>query len=305
VTSPSARRTLGTERHATLLSCEVVRTARSLQYPDSRITAIVFVAFPLTQWRRTAPRLQWRDRPGFAPGSWARACLLFRSGPRLPAAPSEYAGTDVPRCGVRSYMQGESKPPRRQASVSTRKGDGGTTRLGGGGQISKADTRVEAYGTIDELNTVIGVARARCTDPEICREIRAIQRELFVVGSAVSTRPEAKKPIPEIEKAMVSRLDELVERWEAEPEILRDWSLPGEYDGSAGFDVARAICRRAERANVRYVTAGGAIQPAVLEYLNRLSDVLWLAARVIEARAGVDARLRDDAHPGPPWSRAW
>lgn len=202
-------------------------------------------------------------------------------------------------------MQGEAKPPRRQASVSTRKGDGGSTRLGGGARISKADTRVEAYGSIDELNTAIGVARAQCPDREVCREFRAIQRELFIVGAAVSTRPEANTPIPEVEKAMVQRLDDLVERWEAEPGILRDWSLPGEYAGSAVFDLARAICRRAERASVRYVTAGGAIPAAVLEYLNRLSDVLWLAARVIEARAGVDSRLRDDAHPGPPWSRAW
>ncbi len=194
---------------------------------------------------------------------------------------------------------------RPQASVTTRRGDGGITRLGGGEAISKADARVEAYGAIDELNTAIGIARAHCADAEIRGEIRAIQRELFLVGSAVSTRAEAKKPIPEVGKAMIHRLDALVERFEAEPNVLRDWSLPGESLPSAHFDHARAICRRAERANVRYVTGGGAIQPAVLEYLNRLSDVLWLCARVLEARAGVDARLRDDAHPGPPWSRAW
>ena len=179
------------------------------------------------------------------------------------------------------------------------------TRLGGGDQISKADARVEAYGAIDELNTIIGLARSRCCDVELCREIRSIQRDLFAVGSAVSTRPEAKKPIPEISKAMVLRLDKLVERFEAEPNVLRDWSIPGECEEAAPFDVARAICRRAERANVRYVTNGGIVQPTVLEYLNRLSDVLWLCARVIEARHGIDARLRDEAHPGTPWSRAW
>jgi cob(I)alamin adenosyltransferase len=202
-------------------------------------------------------------------------------------------------------MSDNSRGIQRQASVSTRKGDAGLTRLGGGGQISKADARVEAYGAIDELNTVIGLARSRCDDAEICREIRSIQRDLFVVGSAVSTRSEAKKQIPEISKEMVLRLDELVERFEAEPNVLRDWAIPGEFEESAPFDVARAICRRAERANVRYVTGGGIVQPTVLEYLNRLSDVLWLCARVIEARHGIDARLRDDNHPGPPWSRAW
>jgi cob(I)alamin adenosyltransferase len=191
------------------------------------------------------------------------------------------------------------------SSISTRHGDGGVTRLGGGTSISKADARVEAYGAIDELNTAIGFARAFCEDAEIARDIRAIQRELFIVGSAVSTKADAKKPIPQIEKAMVVRLDELVERLEAEPGILRDWSIPGECRMSAAFDLARTICRRAERANVRYVTSGGVVQPAVLEYLNRLSDVLWLCARAIEARNGIDARLRDDEHPGPPWSRAW
>jgi cob(I)alamin adenosyltransferase len=202
-------------------------------------------------------------------------------------------------------MSDEGKPTRKQASISTRRGDAGETRLGGGGTISKADARVEAYGAIDELNTTIGLARTLCDDAEINAEIRAIQCELFAVGSAISTRPESNKPIPTIDKAMVGRLDGLVERFEAEPGILRDWSIPGEYRGSAAFDVARAICRRAERAAVRYVTGGGAVQPTVLEYLNRLSDVLWLCARVVEARAGIDARLRDEAHPGPPWSRAW
>lgn len=202
-------------------------------------------------------------------------------------------------------MSDEAKRTRAQASISTRRGDAGQTRLGGGETISKADARVEAYGAIDELNTMIGLARTLCDDAAIGAEIRAVQRELFAVGSAISTKPESKKPIPEITKAMVGRLDALVERFEAEPGILRDWSIPGEYRGSAAFDVARTICRRAERAAVRYVSGGGVVQPTVLEYLNRLSDVLWLCARAMEARAGVDARLRDAEHPGPPWSRAW
>jgi cob(I)alamin adenosyltransferase len=202
-------------------------------------------------------------------------------------------------------MSETGNAPRRRASISTRRGDGGETGLGGGGRISKADARVEAYGAIDEVNTMIGLARALCEDAEVCGELRAIQRELFAVGSAISTKPESHKPIPEITKAMVERLDVLVERWESESGVLRDWSIPGEYRGSAALDVARAIARRAERAAVRYVTGGGVVQPAVLEYLNRLSDVLWIAARVVEARAGIDARLRDANHPGPPWSRAW
>jgi cob(I)alamin adenosyltransferase len=202
-------------------------------------------------------------------------------------------------------MENDTSGKRPQASISTRHGDAGVTRLGGGTQISKADARVEAYGAIDELNTIIGLARTLCDDAPVCADIRAIQRELFAVGSAISTKPGAKNPVPEITKEMVAGLDALVTRLEAEPGILRDWSIPGEFTGSAAFDVARAVCRRAERAAVRYVTGGGVVQPTVLEYLNRLSDVLWLCARVIEARNGIDARLRDEAHPGPPWSRAW
>jgi cob(I)alamin adenosyltransferase len=199
----------------------------------------------------------------------------------------------------------DSNAPRAQSSISTRRGDAGETGLGGGGRVSKGDARVEAYGAIDEVNTMIGLARTLCEDVEICTELRAIQRELFAVGSAISTKPESRKPIPEISPALVARLDALVERWENEPGVLRDWSIPGEYRGSAALDAARAIARRAERAAVRYVSAGGAVQPTVLAYLNRLSDVLWIAARVVERRAGIDARLRDEQHPGPPWSRAW
>ena len=116
-------------------------------------------------------------------------------------------------------------------SISTRKGDTGNTGLGGGQRVSKGDLRVEAYGSIDELNTVIGVARAGCDDPQVGTLVRSIQRELFAVGSAVSTKPGSRREIPVIGKPMVARLDEMVEVMEAEPGILRDWSLPGRVPG--------------------------------------------------------------------------
>jgi cob(I)alamin adenosyltransferase len=190
-------------------------------------------------------------------------------------------------------------------SISTRRGDAGETATAGGQRVSKSDLRVEAYGTIDELNCTIGVARACCDDVEIAAFARSIQRDLFKVGSAVSTKPESKKELPVIEPAMVMRLDAAVDAFEALPGMLRDWSISGELRSSAGFDLARTVARRAERATVRLVASGAVIQPNVLAYLNRLSDVLWLMARKLECDAGVDARLRDDAHPGPPWSRAW
>ncbi len=203
-------------------------------------------------------------------------------------------------------MSESAQPRRRQSSITTRRGDAGQTGLGGGDRISKADARVEAYGAIDELNTTIGLARTLCDDVEITAELRLVQRELFAVGSAISTKPESRKPIPEIGGEMVARLDALVERLESEPGVLRDWSIPGEYRGSAALDMARAIARRAERAAVRYVTGGGIVQPNVLAYLNRISDVLWIAARVVEARAGINAALRDlEPTPAHPGRRAW
>ena len=191
------------------------------------------------------------------------------------------------------------------ASISTRRGDGGSTGRPGGARTSKSDLRVEAAGSIDELGAAIGLARAFCDDPQIAALARAVQRDLFPLGAAVSTKPGSRRPVPEIPTTMVARLDDAVATLEAEPGIAHDWTIAGEYRGSAAFELARTIARRTERNVVRMVTAGEKLQPAVLAYLNRLSDVLWLCARVVEARAGIDARLRDADHPGPPWSAAW
>jgi cob(I)alamin adenosyltransferase len=104
---------------------------------------------------------------------------------------------------------------------------------------------------------------------------------------------------------MVGALDREVERIEAMPGILDDWSVPGELAGSAAFDVARTVCRRAERLAVALHEAGEIENPHILAYLNRLSDVLWLIGRLLELRAGADAKLRSAETPGPRWSRAW
>jgi cob(I)alamin adenosyltransferase len=191
------------------------------------------------------------------------------------------------------------------SSISTRRGDDGETSARGGARISKGELRVEASGCVDELNAALGVARANCDDPEIAADVYAIQREMFPLGSAISSKPGGRKPVPEVDDAMVDRLDALVERLEAVPGIVRDWTVPGAHRTSAPFEVARTICRRAERNVVRAVSGGEVIPKNVLRYLNRLSDVLWLYARVLDGKAGVDASLRDERHPGPPWSSAW
>ena len=121
----------------------------------------------------------------------------------------------------------------------------------------------------------------------------------------MATPPESKKTPPVISLEDVAMLTDLVHRIEAIEGILSDWSLPGAHPESAAFEVARTVCRRAERHAVRFVENGGTIKPEIIAYLNRLSDVIWLFGRLIEFNAGVDARLRDETKTGPKWSRAW
>jgi len=190
-------------------------------------------------------------------------------------------------------------------SIATKRGDGGQTGLAGGIRISKADLRVESYGSVDELNTSLGFARSICQNKEIASWTEEIQRTLFRVGSALATPPESKKQPPIISTEDIDMLTNLVYRIEATEGILADWSLPGAHTESAAYEVARTVCRRAERAAVRFVENGGIVQPTVLPYLNRLSDVIWLFGRLIEFNAGVESRLRPESKGGPKWSRAW
>ena len=192
-------------------------------------------------------------------------------------------------------------------SIATKTGDGGETALAGGTRVSKADLRVEAYGTVDELNAVLGWARSICTHPRIPAWTETIQRTLFQVGGALSvdtrTQPHERRPSTVVSAEDVASLTEKVEQIEAIDGILADWSLPGAHPESAAFEVARTVCRRAERTAVRLQDAGEEVLPEAIQYLNRLSDLLWLFGRLIEHEAGIDARLRPEI--GASWSRAW
>lgn len=190
-------------------------------------------------------------------------------------------------------------------SIATKQGDKGQTGLAGGMRISKADLRVEAYGTVDELNTVLGFARSICSDAEIAGWTEQIQKQLFRVGSALATPDEGRKPVPEITVEDVDFLTQLVYQIEGMEGILADWSLPGAHRESAAYEMARTVCRRAERCAVRLAEDGVPVLAEVLAYLNRLSDLIWLFGRRIELSSGVDARLRDESKSGPKWSRAW
>jgi cob(I)alamin adenosyltransferase len=190
-------------------------------------------------------------------------------------------------------------------SIATKRGDGGQTGLAGGIRVSKSDLRVESYGSVDELNTFLGFARSICQNKEIAEWTEDIQRALFRVGSALATPPESKKKPPVISTEDVDKLTDLVHKIEATEGILADWSLPGAHTESAAYEVARTVCRRAERNVVRFIENGGIVQAEVLAYLNRLSDVIWLFGRLIELNAGINTRLRDEDKAGPKWSRAW
>jgi cob(I)alamin adenosyltransferase len=190
-------------------------------------------------------------------------------------------------------------------SIATKTGDRGTTALIGGARVSKADLRVETYGTIDELGAAMGFARSIAEDVEVNEITKSIQRELFAVCSVVATVRGKSKGASPVTQAMIDGLDAHVARIEAMPGIVGDWVLPGDHAAAAAYDVARTICRRAERLAVRLEDEGELIEPLVLTYLNRLSDLLWLLGRLLEVRAGVDSKLRTGAKRGAKWSKAW
>ena len=191
-------------------------------------------------------------------------------------------------------------------SISTKRGDAGQTGLAGGIRVSKSHIRVEAYGTVDELNASLGLARSFCQDEELRNRTFAIQKELFRVGSALATPPESRKAQVPVTQDMVDALTEQVHKIESIEGMLSDWSISGEHTAAAAYDVSRTVCRRAERNVVRLVEAGETVEPMVLAYLNRLSDLLWLFARKLEFDAGLNASLRTaNDKPGAHWSRAW
>ena len=191
-------------------------------------------------------------------------------------------------------------------SISTMRGDAGETSLAGGVRVSKASARVEAYGNVDELNSSFGFARSICEDAEMAAFSKTIQQELFKIGSSLATPSESPKPPVVIEPALVDKLTAEVHRLEAIDGMLADWSIPGEHRAAAAYDVARTICRRAERGLVRLQEAGATVAPAILAYLNRLSDLLWLFGRKLEHDAGVSASLREvTGKTGNRFSRAW
>lgn len=175
--------------------------------------------------------------------------------------------------------------------IYTRTGDSGQTGLFGGGRVSKGDLRVETYGTVDELNAHLGWAETLLRHLPLPAEIRALQAELLVLGADLATPEEATAAaaarIRRVDAAMTRRLEAWIDALDAELVPLTRFILPGGAPGAAALHVCRAVCRRAERAAVR-LAAVELVNPEVIVYLNRLSDLLFVLARWVNAREGVE-----------------
>jgi cob(I)alamin adenosyltransferase len=177
--------------------------------------------------------------------------------------------------------------------IYTRTGDEGDTGLFGGGRVPKDDPRVDAYGEVDELNAVVGFACAIEPMPRIDDLLVPIQRDLFSIGAILAT-PDAEKMHDHLLKAKIDaerieQLEQAIDAGEAELEPLRAFILPGGTPKSAALHVARTVCRRAER-RVVHLQKTVSFPPLVTIYLNRLSDLLFVLARVAARRAGAAER---------------
>jgi cob(I)alamin adenosyltransferase len=172
----------------------------------------------------------------------------------------------------------------RITRVYTRTGDEGETSLVDGSRVSKDDLRVTAFGEVDELNCVLGLARAWNEEPEIATILERLQNHLFTVGADLATPPGTE--VPRVSEELVTELEGLIDRLLEELEPLKEFILPSGTSVGSALHLARVVARRAERA---IVTLGRRenTNPEVLRYLNRLSDLLFVLARVANRRAGV------------------
>jgi len=186
-------------------------------------------------------------------------------------------------------MSRAADEPVRLTRIYTRGGDAGETSLGDGSRVSKLDERIAAYGTTDELNSLLGVVLADDCPPELWAPLRRIQNELFDVGADLCV-PFSIDGRLRVEQAMVDRLEELCDGFNESLPELKSFVLPGGTAASAGLHVARTVCRRAERETLVAARAHD-VNPLVAVYLNRLSDLLFILARAANALAGEDEPL--------------
>jgi len=185
---------------------------------------------------------------------------------------------------------GDRMPPLSR--LYTRAGDQGQTRLGGGQIVAKSDLRLECYGTVDELNSVLGLVRALEPCAEIAEPLLRIQNELFDLGSDLCFLEEdkGKWPLPQVRPDQIETLEQEIDSMQSQTGPLANFILPGGSRAAASLHVARTVCRRAERLCVR-LAEEETVAPLVIQYLNRLSDWLFAAPRLENAKAGVEEPL--------------
>ena len=173
--------------------------------------------------------------------------------------------------------------------VYTRRGDGGQTDLFGGGRVAKDALRVEAYGAVDELNAALGTAAAATAERDLRELLAALQSLLFALGGSLAT-PEAahraKSGLPEPKQGDIDELERRIDAFETELAPLTRFVLPGGTPAAAALHVARTVCRRAERRCVQ-LARDEDVDATCIAFLNRLSDLLFVMARVANQRAGV------------------
>ena len=174
--------------------------------------------------------------------------------------------------------------------VYTKTGDQGQTSLVGGARVSKASLRVDAYGDVDELNSVIGLARAQVNDKTVDEVLGLIQNDLFTLGADLASPSEIA--VPRIGESFVKKLEELADRFLAELEPLKEFILPGGSEVGAVLHLARTVARRSERRAVA-LSEIEELNAETIVYLNRLSDLLFILARVVNHRAGVLEKMTD------------
>jgi cob(I)alamin adenosyltransferase len=169
-------------------------------------------------------------------------------------------------------------------------GDDGTTGLLGGGRVAKDDPRLEAFGTVDEASSALGLARALTAHSRVRSICEELQRGLYAVGAELGTNPAAERVFVVMGEAQVGRLEQLIGDLESEVTMPDGFVLPGATAASGAIDLARAITRRAERRCVTLENAGGLDNPVVRRWLNRLSLLLFVLARYEEGLAGRRAK---------------
>lgn len=170
--------------------------------------------------------------------------------------------------------------------IYTRTGDNGSTGLFGGPRVAKDEDRIEAYGSVDELNAAIGLVRSALTLSDVDQQLASIQNDLFAVGAELATPDPDAHHVRMISATSVGRLENWIDELEQELPPLKQFILPGGTPAASQLHLARAICRRAERRVVTLVRRHEvSISEELLSYLNRLSDLLFVQARVANARA--------------------